>query len=75
MKSEGLEPIKEIIMKRVDYMKRATNRFLNGTGFKIPAQAVEAGLRSLTDWVQILSEERESDQLEALSRDSIPAHS
>jgi hypothetical protein len=46
-------------MKRINYMKRATQRFLCGTKFRSPVEAVEAGERSLTDWAEMLAEERE----------------
>ena len=46
-------------MKRINYMRRATQRFLAGTKHRSPVEAVEAGVRSLTDWAQMLAEERE----------------
>ena len=46
-------------MKRINYMKRATQRFLSGTKHRSPVEAVEAGVRSLTDWAEMLAEERE----------------
>jgi hypothetical protein len=46
-------------MKRINYMKRATQRFLAGTKHRSPVEAVEAGVRSLTDWAEMLAEERE----------------
>ena len=46
-------------MKRVNYMKRATQRFLEGTKYRSPVEAVEAGLRTLGQWADILAEERE----------------
>ena len=46
-------------MKRTNYMKRATLRFLEGTKFRTPVEAVEAGVRSLGDWADMLAEERE----------------
>jgi hypothetical protein len=46
-------------MKRTSYMKRASQRFLEGTRFRSPVEAVEAGVRSLIDWTQLLAEERE----------------
>jgi hypothetical protein len=47
------------IMKRINYMRRATQRFLSGTKYRSPVEAVEAGVRSLTDWAEMLAEERE----------------
>jgi hypothetical protein len=46
-------------MRRTSYMKRASQRFLEGTKFRSPVEAVEAGVRSLVDWTQVLSEERD----------------
>jgi hypothetical protein len=46
-------------MRRSDYWKRASKRFLAGTRFKIPCDAVEAGVRTLEEWARTLQEERE----------------
>jgi hypothetical protein len=46
-------------MRRTSYMKRASQRFLEGTKFRSPVEAVEAGVRSLLDWTQLLAEERD----------------
>ena len=46
-------------MRRVSYLKRASRRFLAGTRFNAPIQAVEAGIRSLEEWAFILAEERD----------------
>ncbi len=51
-------------MKRTNYMKRATQRFLEGTKFRTPVEAVEAGVRSLGDWADMLAEEREAETLQ-----------
>ncbi len=48
-------------MRRTNYMKRAALRFLDGTKFKIPVEAVEAGMRTLGDWTDFLAEEREAE--------------
>jgi hypothetical protein len=48
-------------MRRTSYMKRASQRFLEGTKFRSPFEAVEAGVRSLVDWTQLLAEERDSE--------------
>jgi hypothetical protein len=53
-------------MRKINYMKRAAKRFLAGTTCRIPAEAVEAGIKSLTEWVDILSEEREFDRMKHL---------
>ena len=46
-------------MRRLSYFKRASRRFLTGTRHRTPAEAVEAGSRTLEQWVNVLSEERE----------------
>jgi hypothetical protein len=53
-------------MKRTSYLKRASKRFLDGTKFKSPIAAVEAGVRSLESWVEILVEERENETQQIL---------
>jgi hypothetical protein len=49
-------------MRRSSYLKRASRRFLEGTRYKSPVEAVEAGVLSLNDWVRTLSEEREVER-------------
>ena len=49
-------------MRRSSYLKRASRRFLEGTRYKSPVEAVEAGALSLNDWVRTLSEEREVER-------------
>jgi hypothetical protein len=49
----------EVQMRRSDYWKRASKRFLAGSRFKIPCEAVEAGTRTLEEWTRMLREERE----------------
>lgn len=56
-------------MRRVNYMKRAARKFLAGTRFRTPVDAVEAGVRTLTDWVDALNFERECDKLERAGDD------
>jgi hypothetical protein len=53
-------------MRKINYMKRAAKRFLAGTTCRIPVEAVEAGIKSLTEWVDILAEEREFDRMKHL---------
>jgi hypothetical protein len=53
-------------MRKINYMKRAAKRFLFGTSFRIPVEVVEAGIKSLTEWVDILAEEREFDRMKQL---------
>jgi hypothetical protein len=55
-------------MKRTNYMKRAAVRFLTGTKFRTPVEAVEAGLKSLGEWADILQEERELEASNGESR-------
>ena len=42
-------------------MKRASQRFLAGTKFRSPVEAVEAGARNLAEWAELLAEEREAE--------------
>jgi hypothetical protein len=46
-------------MRRTSYLKRASRRFLEGTRYKTPVEAVEAGTRTLAEWADTLGEERE----------------
>jgi hypothetical protein len=46
-------------MRRLSYYKRASRSFLQGTRHRTPAEAVEAGTRTLEQWVMLLSEERD----------------
>jgi hypothetical protein len=55
-------------MKRINYMKRAAKRFLEGTKFRTPVDAVEAGARTLDQWADFLAEERELDALNNTDR-------
>jgi hypothetical protein len=48
-------------MRRTSYIKRASRRFLEGLKCKTPADAVETGLRTMSQWTTILSEERERE--------------
>jgi hypothetical protein len=45
--------------RRPIYLSRARKRFLKGTSFESPVQAVEAGVRTLQEWALTLAEERE----------------
>ena len=45
-------------MRKTQYFKRASKRFLNGTRSKTPFEAVQAGSRTLEEWVLVLEEER-----------------
>jgi hypothetical protein len=46
-------------MRRSNYLKRASKRFLAGTRFKWPCDAVESGVRTLEQWAAMLAEERD----------------
>ena len=48
-------------MRHVKYTKRASHRFLAGTRFRAPIEAVEAGVKTLEEWADILTEEREAE--------------
>lgn len=41
--------------RRETYMKEAANRFLEGSAFRTPADAVEAGARSIGEWCDYLN--------------------
>ena len=47
-------------MNRKKYLKLANRRFLEGTRYKAPIQAVEAGVRTLEEWTDVLNQEREA---------------
>jgi hypothetical protein len=49
-------------MNRLAYIRRASRRFLSGTPYRSPVEAVEHGVRSLEEWARILNEERERAQ-------------
>jgi hypothetical protein len=57
-------------MKQVGYLKRATKKFLHGTKFRAPVEAVEAGFRSLGEWADTLTQERELESSPAPRRRS-----
>jgi hypothetical protein len=44
---------------KYSYLKRAVERFLEGTKCRAPEEAVSKGLRTLEDWTLILSDELE----------------
>ena len=54
-------------MKKTAYLTRATKRFLDGTNCKSPIQAVEQGVKTLSDWIETLSleQELEAEQVES----------
>ena len=65
-------------MRKTNYLKRATKRFLQGTHCISPVQAVESGKRSLAEWAALLAEERELDTAMMLGRSGhkrlLPSH-
>jgi hypothetical protein len=46
---------------QTQYWKRASKRFLKGSPYRSPCNAVEAGIRTLADWARVLEEERNAD--------------
>jgi hypothetical protein len=50
-------------MKRTtqNYTRFATQEFLEGTRFKTPVQAVEAGTRSIEQWCECINTHRQKD--------------
>jgi hypothetical protein len=61
--------------RRKCYMTRAKRRFLEGTRFRAPIDAVLAGARTLEEWTLVLAEEREaeteSQRLKRQARDAV----
>jgi hypothetical protein len=55
-------------MRRAEYWKRASKRFLNGTRYRSPCEAVEAGARTLEEWARVLEEERDLEHSYLRSR-------
>jgi hypothetical protein len=47
-------------------MKRAAKKFLLGTKFRSPVDAVENGVRTLAEWAECLANEREIELDHAL---------
>ncbi len=61
-------------MRKLSYMKRAAKKFLEGTRFRHPIEAVEKGVRTLEEWVDCLNAERELErQMMAAPRPARPA--
>ena len=59
-------------MRKSSYMKRAAKKFLEGTRFRHPIEAVEKGVRTLEEWVDCLNAERELDRELALTARATP---
>jgi hypothetical protein len=55
-------------MRRRVYYRRAAKQFLAGTRYKAPFDMVQAGLKSLEEWVDLLNLERELDEINRLER-------
>jgi hypothetical protein len=49
------------VRKHLEYIDRARGRFLEGTPFRYPVDAVAAGVKTLTEWCDLLLEERQAD--------------
>jgi hypothetical protein len=47
--------IQGMAKRRETYMKEAANRFLENSPFQTPADAVEAGARSISEWCDHLN--------------------
>ena len=50
-------------MGHLNYTKHAARRFLSGTRCRTPVEAVETGVRPLSEWTRILAEERERHEV------------
>jgi hypothetical protein len=55
-------------MRRRVYYRRAARQFLSGTRYKAPFEVVEAGLKTLEEWVNLLNLERDLDEINRLER-------
>jgi hypothetical protein len=60
--------LKGVFMKKTAYLTRATKRFLEGTNCRSPIQAVEQGVKTLSDWIDTLSLEQEIESEQNESR-------
>jgi hypothetical protein len=59
-------------MPKSTYITRAKKRFLEGTSYRVPVEAVTRGRRTLEQWVEILNEERDLENLKhAMSRTAV----
>ena len=45
-------------MQKTPHFKRASKRFLNGTRCNTPFEAVQAGIKTIREWVRVLEEEQ-----------------
>jgi hypothetical protein len=55
-------------MKKTAYLTRATKKFLEGTNCKSPIQAVEEGMKTLSDWIDAISLEQEIEAAQLETR-------
>jgi hypothetical protein len=55
-------------MKKTAYLTRATKKFLEGTNCKSPIQAVEQGMKTLSDWIDAISLEQEIEAAQLETR-------
>jgi hypothetical protein len=55
-------------MRRRVYYRRAAKQFLSGTRYKAPFDLVQAGLKSLKEWTDLLNLERDLDEINCLER-------
>jgi hypothetical protein len=53
------EPLKAVTLKNHKYAQRARRRFCKGTCFVAPVDLVLTGKRTLEEWANVLSEERD----------------
>jgi hypothetical protein len=56
------------VHEKTAYLIRATKKFLEGTNCKSPIQAVEQGVKTLSDWIDALSAEQEIESEQNESR-------
>jgi hypothetical protein len=52
-------------MPKSTYITRAKKRFLEGTSYRVPVEAVQRGRRTLEQWAEILNEERDLEMLKS----------
>jgi hypothetical protein len=57
-------------MRQRVYYRRAAKQFLAGTRFKAPFEMVQAGLKTLEEWADLLNFERDLDEIKRLERRS-----
>jgi hypothetical protein len=62
-------------MPKSTYITRAKRRFLEGTSYRAPVEAVTRGRRTLEQWVEILNEERDLENLKHTMSRTVVARS